>query len=126
MQGAEEIGQAILDHFAQVVVGQDPFDTERIWDNLWQPKLVGRRGITTRVISGIDIALWDLKGQVTGLPVYKLLGGFTNKVPVYIAGGYYEEGKGTGRAGRGDGRQLGDGRPCCEDEDRGRADQRGR
>ncbi len=96
VQGAEEIGEAILDHFAQVVVGQDPFDTERIWDDLWQPKLVGRRGITTRVISGIDIALWDLKGKVTGLPVYKLLGGYTDKVPVYIAGGYYEEGKGLG------------------------------
>ena len=63
VQGAEEIGKAILDHFAQVVVGQDPFDTEKIWDDLWQPKLVGRRGITTRVISGIDIALWDLKGK---------------------------------------------------------------
>ena len=96
VQGAEEIGKTILDHFAQVVVGQDPFDTEKIWDDLWQPKLVGRRGITTRVISGIDIALWDLKGKATGLPVYKLLGGFTNKVPVYIAGGYYEEGKGLG------------------------------
>ena len=96
VQGAEEIGAAILDHLAQVVVGQDPFDTERVWDSLWQPKLVGRRGIVTRVISGIDIALWDLKGKITGLPVYKLLGGFTNKVPVYIAGGYYEEGKGLG------------------------------
>ncbi len=96
VQGAEEIGKTILDHFAQVVVGQDPFDTEKIWDDLWQPKLVGRRGITTRVISGIDIALWDLKGKATGLPVYKLLGGYTNKVPVYIAGGYYEEGKGLG------------------------------
>ncbi len=94
VQGAEEIGAAILEHFAQVVVGQDPFDTERIWDDLWQPKLIGRRGITTRVISGVDIALCDLKGKATGLPVYKLLGGFTNKVPVYIAGGYYEEGKG--------------------------------
>ena len=96
VQGAEEIGKTILDHFAQVVVGQDPFDTEKIWDDLWQPKLVGRRGITTRVISGIDIALWDLKGKATGLPMYKLLGGYTNKVPVYIAGGYYEEGKGLG------------------------------
>ena len=96
VQGAEEIGKTILDHFAQVVVGQDPFDTEKIWDDLWQPKLVGRRGITTRVISGIDIALWDLKGKATELPVYKLLGGYTNKVPVYIAGGYYEEGKGLG------------------------------
>ena len=94
VQGAEEIGSVILDHFKQFVMGQDPFDTERIWDAMWQPKLVGRRGITTRVISGIDIALWDLKGRAVGKPVYKLLGGFADKVPVYIAGGYYEEGKG--------------------------------
>ena len=61
---------------------------------MWRPKLVGRRGITTRIISGIDIALWDIKGKVSGLPIYKLLGGFTNKVDTYIAGGYYEKGKG--------------------------------
>ena len=94
VMGAEEIGSAILNHLKQVVIGQDPFDTERIWDDMWQPKLVGRRGITTRVISGIDIALWDIKGKVANRPVYKLLGGFADKVPVYIAGGYYEEGKG--------------------------------
>ena len=32
---------------------------------MWRPKLVGRRGITTRIISGIDIALWDIKGKVS-------------------------------------------------------------
>jgi L-alanine-DL-glutamate epimerase-like enolase superfamily enzyme len=94
VQGAEEIGREILMHLKQYVVGQDPFDTERIWDDMWQPKLVGRRGLATRVISGIDIALWDIKGKVSNRPVYKLLGGFADKVPVYIAGGYYEEGKG--------------------------------
>ena len=51
---AEDIGRSITEHFKQVVVGQDPFDTERIWDDMWQPKLVGRRGITTRVISAIE------------------------------------------------------------------------
>jgi L-alanine-DL-glutamate epimerase-like enolase superfamily enzyme len=61
---------------------------------MWQPKLVGRRGITTRVISGIDIALWDIKGKAANRPVYKLLGGYAEKIPVYVAGGYYEEGKG--------------------------------
>ena len=94
VQEAEDIGRSILGHLKQYVIGQDPFDTERIWEDMWQPKLIGRRGITTRVISGIDIALWDIKGKVANRPVYKLLGGFSNTVPVYIAGGYYEEGKG--------------------------------
>ena len=91
---AEDIGRSIAEHLKQVVVGQDPFDTERIWDDMWQPKLVGRRGITTRVISAIDMALWDIKGKACNLPLYKMLGGYTDSVPVYIAGGYYEEGKG--------------------------------
>ena len=89
-----EMSRSVANHFRQLVVGSDPFDTERIWDDLWQPKLVGRRGVTTRVISAIDIALWDIKGKACNLPVYKLLGGFSDSVPVYIAGGYYEEGKG--------------------------------
>ena len=91
---APEVGKAILDHIKQVVIGRDPLDNERHWYEMWRPKLVGRRGITTRVIGGLDIALWDLKGKVANLPVYKLLGGFTDHVPAYIAGGYYEEGKG--------------------------------
>ena len=94
VQEAEDIGRSITEHLKQYVIGQDPFDNERIWEEMWQPKLVGRRGITTRVISGIDIALWDIKGKVAKRPVYKLLGGYSNTVPVYIAGGYYEEGKG--------------------------------
>ena len=89
-----QIVGSILSHLKQYVIGQDPFDNEKIWDEMWQPKLVGRRGITTRVLSGIDIALWDIKGKVANRPLYKLLGGFSDKVPVYIAGGYYEEGKG--------------------------------
>ncbi len=91
---APDVEVAILQHLKQYVIGQDPFDTEKIWHEMWQPKLVGRRGITTRVISGIDIALWDIKGKVANRSVHKLLGGFTDKVPVYVAGGYYEEGKG--------------------------------
>ena len=94
VQGSEEVGTSMMDHFRQYVVGEDPFNNERIWDAMWQPKLVGRRGISTRVISGIDIALWDIKGKVAGRPVHQMLGGFADKVPVYIAGGYYEEGKG--------------------------------
>ena len=49
VQGAEEIGWSVLEHLKQIVIGQAPFDTERIWDNMRRPKLIGRRGITTRV-----------------------------------------------------------------------------
>ena len=45
-------------------------------------------------ISGIDLALWDIKGKVAGRSVHKMLGGYADKVPVYVAGGYYEDGKG--------------------------------
>ena len=94
IQDAPDVGVAMVEHLKQVLIGRDPLDNERHWYEMWRPKLVGRRGISTRVISGIDIALWDLKGKIAGLPVYKLLGGFTNKIDTYIAGGYYEEGKG--------------------------------
>lgn len=84
----------LVEGFKPALIGEDPLDVERIWANMWVPKLIGRRGLSTRVISAIDIALWDLKGKLCNLPVYKLLGGYTNKIPTYIAGGYYQEGKG--------------------------------
>jgi D-arabinonate dehydratase len=89
-----EVASVVCDHFKKVLIGMDPLDNEKIWHEMWRPKLVGRRGVTTRVISGIDIALWDIKGKQAGMPLYKLLGGFTDKVDTYIAGGYYEKGKG--------------------------------
>lgn len=91
-QGAEI--DAAIDRFGRQIQGEDPLDVERIWHALWVPKLVGRRGMTTRALSAIDIALWDIRAKVAGMPLYKLLGGYTDRVPTYIAGGYYEDGKG--------------------------------
>ncbi|MFC1860468.1 mandelate racemase/muconate lactonizing enzyme family protein [Chloroflexota bacterium] len=89
-----QILRGLVEEFRPALVGEDPLDVEKIWANMWVPKLVGRRGLSTRVISAIDIALWDIKGKLCNLPMYKLLGGYTNKIPAYIAGGFYEEGKG--------------------------------
>ncbi len=91
---ASGIAGAVIDHLRPLLIGQNPLDHERLWHLMWVPKLIGRRGITTRAISTIDIALWDLKAKVAGLPLYRLLGGYADRVPAYIAGGYYEEGKG--------------------------------
>jgi L-alanine-DL-glutamate epimerase-like enolase superfamily enzyme len=92
--GGGKVGDAIIQRLKPEVIGEDPLNVERIWHKMWQPKLVGRRGLSTRAISAIDIALWDTIGKFLNQPVYKLLGGFADKVPTYIAGGYYEEGKG--------------------------------
>ena len=87
------VGVAIA-HLTPQLIGEDPINVERLWHKLWVPKLVGRRGMTTRAIGAIDIALWDLRAKVTGMPLYKLLGGYRSRMPTYVAGGYYEEGKG--------------------------------
>jgi L-alanine-DL-glutamate epimerase-like enolase superfamily enzyme len=88
------IERAAVEHLAPLLVGADPLRVEHLWARMWVPKLVGRRGMTTRAISAIDIGLWDIRGKVAGMPLWKLLGGFRERVPTYIAGGYYEAGKG--------------------------------
>jgi L-alanine-DL-glutamate epimerase-like enolase superfamily enzyme len=92
--GTGAIGTAVIDHLRPLLIGEDPIDVERLWHKMWVPKLIGRRGLTTRVISAIDIGLWDLRAKAAGMPLYKLLGGYRDRVPAYIAGGYYVEGKG--------------------------------
>ncbi len=54
--------------------------------------LVGRRGGLIRALSGLDIALWDLLGQRTGIPLRGLLGSARQTVPAYASGGYYRPG----------------------------------
>ena len=90
----QPVVQATIEHLIPELIGEDPIDVERLWHKMWIPKLIGRRGLTTRAISGIDIALWDLRAKVAGMPLYKLLGGFRNRMPTYVTGGYYEDGKG--------------------------------
>ncbi len=89
-----DLTKTFVEHFKPALLGADPFAYRRLWHDMWQPKIVGRRGLSTQTISAIDIALWDLIGKATGQPLWKLLGAYTDRIPAYIAGGYYEEGKG--------------------------------
>jgi galactonate dehydratase len=70
------------------VVGQDAADITRMWHRLFRKAAyLGPRGLPTAVVSGIDIALWDIKGKVAGRPVYDLLGGrVRDSVPLYANG----------------------------------------
>jgi len=58
--GGGPIGRATIEHLTPELIGEDPIDVERLWHKMWVPKLIGRRGLTTRAISAIDIGLWDL------------------------------------------------------------------
>jgi L-alanine-DL-glutamate epimerase-like enolase superfamily enzyme len=48
-------------------------------------------------LSGIDVALWDIIGKALGVPLYRLFGGYSERVRAYASGGFYSEGKGTGQ-----------------------------
>jgi len=64
-----------VEHLSEIVVGQDPFATERLWQRMYRGSFFPAERVYTCAISAIDIALWDIKGKALGLPVYKLLGG---------------------------------------------------
>ena len=68
------IDQAIR-HLADVVVGADPFATERLWQQMFRGSFFPADKVYGCAISAIDIALWDIKGKALEMPVYKLLGG---------------------------------------------------
>lgn len=67
---------AFVNEIGDWLKGEDPEKIEWIWAKIFRGMTyVGTRGATTAAISGIDIALWDIRGKVLGKPIYKLLGG---------------------------------------------------
>lgn len=91
---APRIAKQIIDQYlAPLVIDQDPFDYEYLWQRMYRSTLAwGRKGITMAAISAIDIALWDLMGKAAGRPVFKLLGGRTKeKIPCYASKLYHND-----------------------------------
>ncbi|CAM3488479.1 arabinonate dehydratase [Aeromicrobium ponti] len=77
-----------------IVLQQDPLRIERLWEKMYKGTTrFGRKGAAIRAISGMDIAMWDLLGKKADIPLYKLLGGYSNKVKVYASGGFYTDDK---------------------------------
>ena len=70
-----------------MLMGQDPGRIEALWEKMWwNMHYPGRGGIAAFAIAAVDIALWDLRGKSTGLPLWRLLGGHNAKVPAYAGG----------------------------------------
>lgn len=86
---------AIVNYLADRLVGRDPLATERIWEELYNgTRDQGRKGFAITAISGIDIALWDIKGRHWNAPVHQILGGpLRLDVPAYATGTYRKAGR---------------------------------
>jgi len=79
----------------QLVVGMDASDVVGIWSRIYKMQLAshGMGTAAALAMSGIDLALWDIRGKAVGWPVYKLLGGKSREIPAYAGGislGYQE------------------------------------
>ena len=72
----------------QLVVGMDPLETTPAWEKMYRFQLAshGMGAGACLAISGIDMALWDIRGKAAGLPLYKLLGGARKAIPAYAGG----------------------------------------
>ncbi len=71
------------------VLGEDAFAVGSIWRDLMQSlRNAGRPGIGTMAVASVDVALWDLKAKLLGLPLLRLLNVFHDSVPVYGSGGF--------------------------------------
>jgi L-rhamnonate dehydratase len=82
------VTKQVIDHYLKpLLVGQDPWDIEFLWQLMYRNTMAfGRKGIGMTAISAVDIALWDLLGKAAKQPVFRLLGGRTKaRIPVYAS-----------------------------------------
>jgi len=101
----DDIVNVIEEHFKPLLVGEDIREVEKLWERMFNLSLdlgnrsihtldLANQAIRTQAIAGVDVAIWDALGKTMDTPVYKLLGGFRDKVPIVGIGGYYAKGKG--------------------------------
>ncbi|HEV1288454.1 MAG TPA: mandelate racemase/muconate lactonizing enzyme family protein [Bryobacteraceae bacterium] len=89
--GGPRVVQTILEEEVKpVLIGKDPAFPRRIRADLWKAlEYQGVGGATQFAIAAVDIALWDILGKNANLPVYKMLGAFRDRMPVYSMCGWY-------------------------------------
>ncbi len=86
----------------QLLIGEDPLQTEYLWHKMYRQNIyASRRGVGIHAMSGIDLALWDIKGKALGLPIWKLLGGgFHERLRAYASALFGATPKETGARAR--------------------------
>jgi L-alanine-DL-glutamate epimerase-like enolase superfamily enzyme len=86
-------GEAIVDMITKAlgpkIIGRSPLEAESIYEECFHfMRGVGRKGLAFCALSALDLALWDLKGKIFDIPLYRLLGGTKKELPAYASGGW--------------------------------------
>jgi L-alanine-DL-glutamate epimerase-like enolase superfamily enzyme len=92
--GSAACGTVVTGKLAAIVRGRDPMDVAGAWEAMVRAvRNDGRPGAVGYAISAVDVALWDLKARLLGVPLPRLLGAVRTEVPVYGSGGFttYDE-----------------------------------
>jgi L-alanine-DL-glutamate epimerase-like enolase superfamily enzyme len=88
--GPRVVAQIIQKELLGVIKGEDPFFVKRIRDKMWKAtEYHGVTGVVQFGIAAVDMAIWDIVGRVLEKPLYKILGGFRDRVPAYAMVGWY-------------------------------------
>ncbi len=86
----------------QILVGQNPLESERLWQEMWRRTMYfGRSSVAITAMAAVDMALWDLKGKHFREPIHRLLGGKRfDRIPAYASILFGRDGRETAEIGR--------------------------
>src|SRR5262245_1060453 len=86
--GAEAI-HAYLERLKPLLIGEDPLFVETLWEKMFRADTgIRKHGVAGYALPALDIGLWDIAGKAAKLPLYKLWGAVTDKIPAYGSGGW--------------------------------------
>ena len=87
--GAEAVHAYLETRLAPALIGEDPLFVERLWEKMFRVDMgMKKQGVAAYALSALDIGLWDMAGKAAGLPLYKLWGAATDRIPAYGSGGW--------------------------------------
>src|SRR5438132_14221886 len=87
--GSEAVHAYLDTRLAPVLIGEDPLFVERLWERMYRVDMgIKKQGVAAYALSALDIGLWDIAGKAAGLPLYKLWGAVTDRIPAYGSGGW--------------------------------------
>src|SRR5947209_895976 len=87
--GAEAVLTYLDTRLKPALLGEDPLFVERLWEKMFRTDMgMKKQGVVAYALSALDIGLWDIAGKAAGLPLYKLWGAVSDRIPAYGSGGW--------------------------------------